>query len=452
MFRRTRKAGLFRLAVLTIVVLLSFFLSFQDASAAAEVNVFVCGRQVEFPDQRPFLDVETNRVYVPLRFVSEALGADVGWDGSAAIVSVGSVTVWMPAGRREVLVKEKGTVLIIPLDAPAIVLNGRTVVPLRFVSEALGCRVTWDAGMVGIVPDLLRLPGNAEPLDRSRPVLYGDGYRYRFSLVEPRAGSVAARTRLGVVGSVEPDSFAKLAWKVSRGDEETWHLFPLAPDGRFSVDVWLPFGPGEYTVGLLGVTREKAIENGYEWQGAVLAEFKAVNSGPDVRFLAPLNGVDWDDPAVLRLAGELAEGKSSDMEKILAVHDWVARNITYDVKSYLSGDIPNWKASDVLRARVGVCEHYSRLAAALLRAIGIPAKVVHGYARRETETWQDVLRGGPNHAWNEVFVGGRWLTMDVTWDAGFIEGDRFVPFFSRKYFDPDPEAFARTHRKTGDKY
>lgn len=196
----------------------------------------------------------------------------------------------------------------------------------------------------------------------------------------------------------------------------------------------------------------KITGNRYEWQGTVLAEFKASNSAPDVRFLAPLNGVDWDDPAVLHLAGELASGKSSDLEKILAVHDWVAQNIAYDVKSYLYGDIPDWKASDVLKARIGVCEHYSRLAAALLRAVGILAKVVHGYAWRETETWQDVLEWEPNHAWNEVFVGGRWLTMDVTWDAGSVEGDRFVPSSSRKYFDPDPVAFARTHLKTGKDY
>jgi Uncharacterized protein involved in cytokinesis, contains TGc (transglutaminase/protease-like) domain len=123
------------------------------------------------------------------------------------------------------------------------------------------------------------------------------------------------------------------------------------------------------------------------------------------------------------------------MEKVLAVHDWVARNITYDVESYLSGSIPNRKASEVLKDKVGVCEHYSVLAAALLRAMNIPAKVIHGYARREAETWQDVRKGDPNHAWNEVFVDGRWLAMDVTWDAGFVKNNQFVQSFSRKYFD-----------------
>lgn len=120
--------------------------------------------------------------------------------------------------------------------------------------------------------------------------------------------------------------------------------------------------------------------------------------------------------------------------------------------SYLSGAILDRKASDVLRERLGVCEHYSRLAAALLRAAGIPARVIHGYARRETEAWHDVLKGEPNHAWNEVFVGGRWLVMDVTWDAGFVESNRFVRSFSRKYFGPDPAVFAETHLKTVEKY
>lgn len=201
------------------------------------MSVFVCGRKVEFPDQQPFLDVETTRVYVPLRFVSEALGAKVSWDGNTANVSAGPVTIRIPAGRREALVEGKGAVRAVSLDAPALVLNSRTVVPLRFVSEVLGCRVTWDAGTVGIVPDLLRLPGSAEPLDRDIPVLYADGYRYRLSLAEPRAGSVAARMRLRLAGSVEPGSFVKLAWKASQGNEETWQMFPRTPEGKFSVNV-----------------------------------------------------------------------------------------------------------------------------------------------------------------------------------------------------------------------
>ncbi|MEK3903606.1 stalk domain-containing protein [Paenibacillus sp. FSL R7-0179] len=50
-----------------------------SAHAAQSVRVVVDGSKISFPDAQPFLDKQ-NRVQVPVRFVSEALGAKVGWD------------------------------------------------------------------------------------------------------------------------------------------------------------------------------------------------------------------------------------------------------------------------------------------------------------------------------------------------------------------------------------
>lgn len=50
------------------------------------------------------------------------------------------------------------------------------------------------------------------------------------------------------------------------------------------------------------------------------------------------------------------------------------------------------------------------------------------------------------HAWNQVWVDGRWLTFDATWNAGHIRDGRFVPKLSHDYFDLPEEVFARTHR------
>ena len=75
-----------------------------------------------------------SRTVVPLRFIAEALGAKVTWDGASGTASVelNGKTLKVTVGQ------------IAPgMDVPAMILNDRTMVPLRYVSETLGCEVVW---------------------------------------------------------------------------------------------------------------------------------------------------------------------------------------------------------------------------------------------------------------------------------------------------------------------
>lgn len=127
---------------------LVFFSVFQlTAPARADFNhdvkVLVDGREVGFPDQKPFIDSQVGRAYVPLRFVSEALGGAVDWDQETrtAGVNKSGTRVLMQVGSKSPTVD--GQVRVI--DAAALLINGRTVVPLRFIGECLGAAVEWDA-------------------------------------------------------------------------------------------------------------------------------------------------------------------------------------------------------------------------------------------------------------------------------------------------------------------
>ena len=133
---------------LTCIILALVFLAFNlpfTSPARAEynygVNVFVDSKEVNFPDQKPFIDSQVERTYVPLRFVSEALGGEAGWDQAKQTASVNKsgATVLMKIGSRTPTVNGQSK----PIDAAAILLNDRTVVPLRFVSECLGATVEW---------------------------------------------------------------------------------------------------------------------------------------------------------------------------------------------------------------------------------------------------------------------------------------------------------------------
>jgi len=116
------------------------------ASAAAAqtpapyVKVFVDGAPVTF-DQPPMIG--NGRVLVPLRGVFEQLGATVTWDPSAQTVLAerGATSVSLRIGSSQAFVNGQPQVL----DAPAMLVAGRTLVPLRFISQALGAVVAWDA-------------------------------------------------------------------------------------------------------------------------------------------------------------------------------------------------------------------------------------------------------------------------------------------------------------------
>lgn len=81
------------------------------------------------------------RTLVPVRAIFEALGATVDWDAETrtAIGTRGEDVVTVQIGNTTAYINgEEKT-----LDVPAQIINNRTMVPARFVSEALGCKVTW---------------------------------------------------------------------------------------------------------------------------------------------------------------------------------------------------------------------------------------------------------------------------------------------------------------------
>lgn len=117
---------------------------FAATSAAAfcqGINVEVNGERVYFPNARP--QMIGGRVLVPLRGVMEQIGAYVQWDPSTRMVTAnrGGTNIAMQIGQRSARVNGS----IIPLDVPAMIIQGSTMVPLRFMSEALGADVNWQA-------------------------------------------------------------------------------------------------------------------------------------------------------------------------------------------------------------------------------------------------------------------------------------------------------------------
>lgn len=110
-------------------------------AGAQTIRTTVDGVPVAFRDVQPMM--VHGRVMVPLRGVFEEMGATVQWDPVNR-----SVTAQVP-GTKVVLYEGRNVAWVdgaaMNLDAPPMIVRGRTLVPLRFISESLGNDVVWAA-------------------------------------------------------------------------------------------------------------------------------------------------------------------------------------------------------------------------------------------------------------------------------------------------------------------
>jgi len=151
-----------------------------------------------------------------------------------------------------------------------------------------------------------------------------------------------------------------------------------------------------------------------------------------------------------RYVGPLTESLLSGVDdpflKTKILHDWIAENIDYDVYSYLSGNTASSSWENTLRRGKGVCHGYAELMKTLCTEAGIPCERISGYGRGfgfRPGTAEDLDR--VNHAWNAVYLDGRWYPVDVTWDAGHVHGSTYQKRYSTAYLFLDPQLFIHTH-------
>ena len=127
------------------IVASSFVLSPHAADAAvSSIKVQINDSLVSFPDERPFID-NKGFTQVPIRMVAQKLGATVKYEKvNSYIVKVtikkGSKTIVLKSGSSIALVGSKQ----VKMDTKMRVAEGRSFVPLRFVSETFGYALNWD--------------------------------------------------------------------------------------------------------------------------------------------------------------------------------------------------------------------------------------------------------------------------------------------------------------------
>lgn len=148
-----------------------------------------------------------------------------------------------------------------------------------------------------------------------------------------------------------------------------------------------------------------------------------------------LNGVEEDTvedmydelvKAARELVDQIPEG-STDIEKMLFVHDYICEHCSYDFNALHEEENGLWHtAYGALVQGKAVCSGYAEAFQYIMQLLGIEGGVCSGYSYR-----------GGSHAWNYVVLDGKTYWIDATWDDGLTDA-------SRAYFLFNDEQMLRT--------
>lgn len=208
--------------------------------------------------------------------------------------------------------------------------------------------------------------------------------------------------------------------RVKKDDYEAFYY----PQNSFTQRIWLPFGPGEYTIDIYDLPTVE-LTNGGNIHSTIrtcgdqtcslgLYHFKVINTNQeDGKYLYPSYYIQSDNEAIAKKAKELIAGKKTQEEQVRAIHDYVCKTYDYDRQSINSNYYAKQDAITVFETKKCVCEGYVSIMAAMLRSVGFRAKAMAGVGRPNNS------RAG-NHAWLNVecFKNGvkKYWFVDPTWD------------------------------------
>lgn len=513
-----------------------FLFSGTAVYASNDIKVIIDGETQSYDNDQPPV-MKNYRTLVPMRGIFEALGAEVKWYADTQTVEAikGNTAIVLQIGSYIAYVNGEQVIL----DQPAEIINGRTMVQIRFVGEALGAKVEWEATSNSVIitsndeetietdeyvnnihayRDNLNLINYAKKGDYAQvkkllengvdvnagviktgytPLMgaaeNGDlsivelliGYRAEYTIKDLKGKTamdyaianghdevIELLKEMGVLdsdyGLIDSDAGVKISVTETNNSivningivndpQNKWVWFLIKKNGtneekdviipvennQFSKDLYLSMGPGEYTI--------KVYENIEEYGYYTLnTKFNVTNLDTRDPYLLPSERIESEDARIIELANEITEGYDTDIAKSRAIYGWVIKNIKYDDASYFNGEDVSHSALEVLQLGTTDCDGYARLTAALHRAVGIEVKVVFGDTTGYDRPFDEIV----DHAWNEVFIDGEWITLDPTWGVGYIDSKtgEFVSSINFDYYDPTDDFFAETHIKMGELY
>ena len=122
-----------------VLITVALVATVSTTYASSAIGISINGKTIA-SDVSPIM--ENGRTLVPIRVISENLGAEVKYNEKTRTVTIikDGITITLRLDKNEINVN--GTIRY--LDVPARAVKGRTMVPIRVISEVLRCKTVWD--------------------------------------------------------------------------------------------------------------------------------------------------------------------------------------------------------------------------------------------------------------------------------------------------------------------
>lgn len=195
----------------------------------------------------------------------------------------------------------------------------------------------------------------------------------------------------------------------------------------------LSLGAGTYTISIMrnmGGSKYAVVKTETAAYDGGLPAQEGISQPPvnvDSRFLMASNEINWNtNQAAIRYAATLTQQQNTTKDKVSKVYSFIVANIRYNYD--VVGKLPSGYLPDIdvtYSTRKGICYDFSALFGGMLRSQGIPTKLCKGSAT--------AVNG--YHAWNEVYIDGKWYVVDSSSDSIYYEYKAKVSMFksSRDY-------------------
>lgn len=311
-----------KILVITLLFILMFSVRSVSFTAVYPINISINEFAIDFIDQQPFID-QNDRTLVPLRFLSESLDADVRWFGDERRVKIikNDLVVDVIIDSKTAYVNGKP----FEMDTNAVIVNNRTVVPLRFISEALGFEINYafnEGHHIDIYNLELRLKEALMALNQSSIDLTA------YNLKTDEMNRV-----LDDMADIYPDLYYLEGFRYSYYESDVKGITLEFFDGM------------------------KDLQKNYS---LMMSKVKSI--------------ID-----------ENIRSDMSDYEKEKVLHDYLVENVVYDE----AGKYPYLAhtAYGALINGVAVCDGYAEAFDLLLREVGIPSRLVYGQMAGENHAW-----------------------------------------------------------------
>ncbi|NDO18925.1 copper amine oxidase N-terminal domain-containing protein [Lachnospiraceae bacterium MD329] len=154
--------------LISVILTLAMLLGMTAIAADDEIKVLLDGERIKF-DVQPI--IENDCTLVPMRTIAEKLGAEVEWKSPNVFIIKERKIVMLSIGSKDMSIDTfSDSAQKVILDTPPIIVNNRTLVPLRAISEAFGSDVQWDGETKTVT---IATKKNEAPMLREYKILNG---------------------------------------------------------------------------------------------------------------------------------------------------------------------------------------------------------------------------------------------------------------------------------------